>query len=391
MARVKNPALFDGELYTGSITLNERADHTYIWRVDNKSYLIANLGNVTIAEIPNPYYRLALVNALSEGSVVFVSYVPPEPNAPTYRLWEYVPADQIPFGNKTLAPYSINYGGIDLKIRLHPRVWLKHGMVVQVIYYAEFFPAGTVIDDIDVFNLREENIDSLFGRIVVADGVVLDASNRATYINTTQELNDQTVYTEDTYEVPVVRERWNWVLEPDTNFAVMRNIHIEWYRKDDVNQIPTILPPTKEYVKYYPTATEKIKEIERRRSNVIGELKDNVITFIVMTETLPSIAIDPTEPTPSEFSNAKLNAIALGQAYMTDLVDEIMDFQANGTDNAALKTMDPTIRSVHAWLDNDLASIGLPGVTVAEYIYSELTTDISEVLDAFSWDDVPDF
>lgn len=389
--RTKGSVPFSGEPYQGSITIKEQADHTYIWRVDNKTFRIANLGNVLIAEIPNPYYRLALVGALSEGSAEIVSYVPSEPNAPTYRLWQYVPADQIPFGNKSVVPYGVNYGGIDLKVRLQPRIWLEHGMVMQVIYYAEFYPKGTVIDNLEVINLREENINSYYGWIVVDDDVVLSSDNRATYINKTKELNDRTVYEVDTYAVPVVRERWYWQLDQATNFAIKRAINIEWYAKDDGPSGPVILAPMKEYIKYYPTATDQINEIERRRSNVVGNLRDTVLTFIVMTQTLPDIAIDPFNPTELELGNAKLNAIALGQAYLTEIGTQLMDFVDNGTDHAALTTMASVTRSKHSWLDNDLAVVGAPGVSIAQYVYTEMTTDISDHIDSFDWNSLPEY
>ena len=92
-----------------------------------------------------------------------------------------------------------------------------------------------------------------------------------------------------------------------------------------------------------------------------------------------------------EIGQAQLNAIALGQDFLTLVSQELEDFKNHGSEAVAIKTLDTGTRSSHEWLDNDLASLGLPGVTIAQYIAAEITSDVSEALDVFDWNSLPEY
>jgi len=318
-------AEWDSSSYSDNVIIETLDDGSYLWKVDNKRFTFADYTNVTEADIPNPYYRTGLENAVSSGSVIIkdVNVEPDKP--PTYRIWNLVPPDQVPHGNKSIVPYAVNYKGIDLIKRLHPRNWMVHGLVVQIVYYEQYDVAT------------------------------------------------------ETFSKPVIRERWTWTLDPDTNFVQSRNIKIEWFANEDDmtdpdNSVSVILPPHKEYLKYYTDPTSKIKELIRRRTNVTSNLEQDIIGMIMYTEGM-----------------VVTDAIYVGQLLLTQYNSLKLDFVNHGTDDLANMLMSPDAHNDHPWLGNDLAILGLPGVTIAQYVYSELTTDISDKLDTFNFDDIPEY
>lgn len=318
-------AYFDDVPYQGPVIVKTLKSGAYQWKIDNKTFIFSDYTSITEDDIPNPYYRLGIVDAINNDTAIMEPLPEERSVLQTYRIWNHVPPDQIPAGNRSSIPYSINYNGIGLTRRLHPRVWKLHGLVVQIVYY--------------------ENYDAL---------------------NTT-------------FSVPVVRERWHWTLDSDTNFAIARTIHIEWFAdQDDLtdpeNPVSQILPPKKEYIKHYDSTTSRVNEIQRRRSNVVTKLEEDVIGLIAMTE---SISIK--------------DAITIGQAFMTYVTLLKQDFIDHGDDDLANKTIDPVTAVDHTFLSNDLAAVGNPGVTIAQYVYAELVVDISDMIDAFDFSSLPEY
>lgn len=323
---MSNSAYYNGVPYSGHVTIQTLPNGTYTWKVDNKRFTFSDYSSIDETDIANPYYREGIINAVSANTATIL----PVPNTPvvpnTYRIWNFVPPDQIPSGNRLSTPYAVNYKGIDLTRRLHPKTWKVHGLVVQVIYYENYNPAT------------------------------------------------------DEYSVPVVRERWNWDLDPGTNFANSRTIVIEWYGSNDdtsdpENPVPVILPPAKSYLKYYTTTADRVTEIQRRRENVIRKLEEDIIGLIATTETAGNV----------------LEAIVLGQAFVTDINLLESDFINHGDDDLANAIIGEDIRSSHTWLDNDCTSIGMPGVLIHQIIYNELTMDISDAIDTFTFDSISEY
>lgn len=308
-------AHYSGVPYAGTVSIQTLVDSTYEWKVDNKRFTFQDYSSITEEEIPNPYYREGINSAVANASIIVLPVKSSKTPVNGYRIWNVTPPDQIPGGNKLTVPYAVNYCGIDLLKRLNPKTWFIHGLVVQVIYY--------------------ENYDK----------------------------------DTDTYSNPMVRERWDWDLDPETNFANSRTITIGWYE----DQADNILPPEKVYQKYYNTAAEKVTEIQRRRRNVINTLMEQVMGMIAYTEGM-SIG----------------DAIIAGQLFLSQVNSLINDFIEHGDDDLAYTIMSPDLVATHPWLDNDLAIFGSPGVTINQMMYAELLTDISDALDAFSFDSLPE-
>jgi hypothetical protein len=326
--------------YPGPFIIKQLEDGTYTWAADNKKFYIADYNDIQTSEIINRYYREGLEDAVTNNNYSLIPWAPVTPaQSDEFRIYDYVPAHLVPAGDRSTVPYDINYKGVDLIQRLHKRVWKQHGLVVQVIYFAEY----------DV----------------------------------------QT----DTHKHPVVIERWLWTLDPSTNFAIKRDIEIQWYKStptivvvpDDPDTEEDegeyryehiILGPKKVFTKYYTTTAEKIFEIQRRRDNVIHKLSEDVMGMIAYTETAGDIPA----------------AITLGQAYMTEVATEIANFKEHGVDDLAVVTETQTpVRDNHPWLDNDLAPVGFPGVLMYQFIAAEVRLDISDSMDAFDYGTLPTY
>lgn len=131
----------------------------------------------------------------------------------------------------------------------------------------------------------------------------------------------------------------------------MRVLYIDWYLEDGT------VGAHKTTLKYY-SPEESLKMGERRRRNVIGDMKINTIGLL------------------QEISGAtQIEATMLGTAFLAELTREISDYVEGVED--PLKTAIMT-NSNHSWLDDEIPATG--GVTVRQYLYSNVDIDYSDKL-----------
>lgn len=151
-----------------------------------------------------------------------------------------------------------------------------------------------------------------------------------------------------------------------------------WYRTDGTTE-PDIKVTDKTY-----NAVDAMREGERRRHNVIQQLAIDLLTMIVVTET----ATNPAAPTAAEVTEAE----EIGTAYLAKYEGDIGLFYTTGYlgwtgkpehqtnyDPGPPETHDPAptpniTADNETWLDNDLALLGQPGVTIRD-----------ATLDALKW------
>jgi len=145
-----------------------------------------------------------------------------------------------------------------------------------------------------------------------------------------------------TYQDPIVRETYTYTRDSD-GFAIFRDALIEWYNDDE-----TISPATKVRHKTY-SPVERIKETERRRRNVMDDLKITLIGMVAATDQVPVAS-----------------AIAAGRALFTEYQDTITNYIETGSDTLASNI---TSDASHSWLDNVIAP---PSTTIRMYILSQL-------------------
>ena len=322
-----------GENYKGEITAHELPNGTYKVNLNRSSFIVADLSNPV--EVDSPYYKAAISNKHSESDVTIVPYVAPEEQEVelSYAIWDYVEDHKKRASNKS--PKSIRYSGAPhMAINPHKEDWIDegYGLVMQTIYYAEYDEATS------------------------------------------------------TPSVPLVRERWSWVVEPGSNFVKKRSKDIQWYAKqlDEDGNPQLIDKPIKVTNKHYRNARKQIAEIQRRRENVVALIEENVITFILVTH----VAANPMDITAEE----KSQAIALGQEFLDHISEEVHQFIKNGTVKMVDKIIDIEVPSGdHPWLANDLAILGKPGVNIAEYIIHMITFDIYDVITNFDHSILPEY
>jgi len=141
-----------------------------------------------------------------------------------YRLWHYIKEHLRPH-DLTESPLHINFNDIvNMKSKLHERVWIISGLVVQKIYYGE-------------------------------------------YCEATNEFSD-----------PVIMEQWEWNIDSRLDTVNTRTINIQGFSDGDVNQL---LPHTVTTIKHYTSISSKLKEIERRRYNRVYDLREIVIKELI--------------------------------------------------------------------------------------------------------------
>jgi hypothetical protein len=336
MPRTKIPPEDNGARYVGpegNFTLTQQADLTWAWLADNHTFIIVDYDLIMEDEIPLPYYRVALETKITAGEYDTVSYVAPTPPPAIpdeYRVWYYVKEHVREF-DKTTNPFFINYRDKGtMRERLHAKLWMVDGHVVQIIHYAEF--------DTDT----------------------------------------------QIASIPVIMERWYWVLDPNSHFVLERCIKPQGYRNlddlaDPENPIPVLLPLVEEdsSCKFYSAGAMQLNEIVRRRGNVVTKIKETVIGLLAALHTAGDIPA----------------AIAEGQDYIRDVQDEIDLYISSGLDDLAILTESADVdmpRANHTWLDIDATPAGIP-MTIYEYIALRIRANPSADLLAFDYDTLPDY
>lgn len=221
-----------------------------------------------------------------------------------YALWDYVkPEHRVE--DKTTNPFYLNFTDPSImEVRLIERVWLVMGLVVQSVHYAAYNPATS------------------------------------------------------RYHVPVVLERWNWMLHDPTRFAIARTVQPYGFASVPT---PTLVGGTQviPQTKFYPTYSEQLSELTRRHQNVINEVKELTLKALVLTETRGNLKA----------------AIAIGSKFIEHMNVHIQAYISDGVSTLALESKKLTVRDKFKWLDNDITILGYPGVRLWEVLYSMLMSN----------------
>ena len=205
-----------------------------------------------------------------------------------YKIWNYVlPGVQ---HDEDQSPLDIDFK-TGLTVRLHPERIFDNGVLVEVIH-----------------NL---------GTSVNPDGTL-------------------------SFSDPVVQEKFEYTRDP-YGFALYRVQTISWYLEDG-----TIGPDTKTLQKFY-SPQERIAELERRRRNIVDNVKIIVIGAIAATQ-----QVDTSE------------AVQLGRAFFDDHQIAIANYIESGGD-ALIQGVEGD--NTHVWLNNQIA----PQVTIRAFLLNELT------------------
>lgn len=130
-----------------------------------------------------------------------------------------------------------------------------------------------------------------------------------------------------------------------------RELHIDWYLSDDT------IGADKTTYKFY-TPEESLKLGERRRRNIISDMKINTIGLISMISGVTS-----------------MDATMIGLVFLAELTSEVTNYVEGIEDQLKTKLM--TI-SGYPWLDAEIPNTG--GVKVREYLYSNVNIDYTDKL-----------
>lgn len=144
------------------------------------------------------------------------------------------------------------------------------------------------------------------------------------------------------YSDLIVIETYDYVRDQN-NFAISRTTLIEW-----ITEAETVHPKTKTRFKAY-NFFESIRETDRRRDNVINELKSSITMYLVAAAGMP------------------LNdAIQTGQSFFNYHMDQIIGYKEVGEAQALVDSI--AADSQHAWLDTAIS----PTTTLRQYIQDKL-------------------
>ena len=133
--------------------------------------------------------------------------------------------------------------------------------------------------------------------------------------------------------------------------ATSRTTTRTWYRRDG-----TPHPLTKVTLKEYDDLMQ-MQEGKRRRGNVVDQLTLDVLMMLVVTETGGDIPA----------------AEAIGMVYMGKYSVALSNYVRTGDMSFKVPPASPNITDdTEDWLDNDLALIGMPGVTIRMAILNSL-------------------
>lgn len=132
-----------------------------------------------------------------------------------------------------------------------------------------------------------------------------------------------------------------------------RTMHVDWYLTDDT------IGAHKTADKYY-SAEESLKLGERRRRNVISDLKIGSIGLLQMISGLTQI-----------------EATMKGMDFLAIVTNEITQYVEGIEDPLKVKVMTCNEEGC-GWLDNAIPGMG--GVTVRQYLYSAIDLDYKDKL-----------
>jgi hypothetical protein len=146
----------------------------------------------------------------------------------------------------------------------------------------------------------------------------------------------------------------------DADFYGQRK-EIAWYRKDG-----TLDPETKVLYKVY-NAEESMEEGERRRHRVIRSLKSSILGMLAYTET----------------GGDMVEAERMGVEFLSKYRDQISDYYETGhlswtgkaehqTPPGAAPPSPNILTDTDTWLDNDLASMGMAGTSIRDFMLNAL-------------------
>lgn len=235
-----------------------------------------------------------------------------------YRIWNYVKAEHQAIDRYT-TPFYLNYTDIGImNTRLIERVWTVMGLVVQSVYYANYNPQ------------------------------------------------------KNEYSNPVIYERWNWVLDPNTKFAIARIINAKGFADTEQPTLIANVNNNSTTVKYYPTYSDQIAEISRRHQNVINNVKETVLKTLVMTETRGNL----------------VTAIALGTKFIEAMNPYIQAYVTDGSPLLANISRTAEVRNKFVWLDNDMTVMGYPGKRLWEILFNMLKLNVIEKLNEIDYDEL---
>lgn len=151
------------------------------------------------------------------------------------------------------------------------------------------------------------------------------------------------VYGQEVFTDPVICEQYDYVRNSD-GFAVSRTLTIKWITEAETDHVVT-----KTRYKTY-NLTESIRETDRRRKNILDELKTNMIGLFVAAM---GMTVDA--------------AIQTGQVFFEHHINDIVAFKEIGEVQSLLDAI--TADVTHAWLDNIVAP---PSTTMRQYMLSVL-------------------
>lgn len=152
------------------------------------------------------------------------------------------------------------------------------------------------------------------------------------------------VYGQEVFDDLVVCEEYDYTRNSD-GFAVARTLTIKW-----ITEAETEHENTKTRYKTY-NLTESIRETDRRRANILADLKTNMIGLFVAAM---GMSVD--------------QAIQTGQTFFEHHINDIVAFKEIGEVQSLLDAI--AVDATHTWLDNIIAP---PSTTMRQYMLSVLS------------------
>ena len=165
---------------------------------------------------------------------------------------------------------------------------------------------------------------------------------------------------EGSFSEPVILVNVDYRVNVD-DYTTGRTTTRKWYYADGT--LPTDENEWKITEKNYNTE-DAMREGVRRRGNIIVSLKKNTIGMIMLTESGTTVS----------------DAEALGSNFFLENKDCVESYKEinhrSSNEIVPIKGLLDCITSAstttHYWIDNDLTPIGMPGVTIADYMISNI-------------------
>jgi hypothetical protein len=223
-----------------------------------------------------------------------------------FRIWNYIKSAHHPegVGYRALPADHLNYQDASIMSHhLHEKVWTCMGLVMQSVHYAEFDPVTRV------------------------------------------------------FSVPVVLEKWHWMLDPATSFAIARRVDVQYFADVPEN---VVIGEVTSSLKYYTTHAMQLEEIERRHRNMIYDIKGMTLKTLMLTETRGDLK----------------RAISIGSKFIEYMHPHIQAYISDGLPLLAEASVTAAVRSRFVWLDNDMTVLGYPGKRLWEVLYGMLQSNV---------------